>query len=210
MDDASRVETHTLAELRSVFLASGLKSSFDFWMAPTHELRLQCLEKILDKVYSRVVLDRHLTHSESEDQLNSRIVGMLASAGLNASHDTQWGGHVDVAVTGPDDFFWMAEAKFDNGYAWLKKGFYQLTTRYMPGCEGADCGELIIYGRKKNALKALKNWASVIARLDQCRMEEDHCDEKLWFRTSHVSEGTGRRIRVRHKILTLWFEPKDR
>ena len=198
----------TLADVQEIFKAAKMNRALLFIAAPDHAHRLQILEEVLERSYKYVVIDRQVTSDESENQISLRIVRMLNMAGLNASHDTQWGGHVDIAVSGPNGFHWIGEAKIDGGNSKLKKGYLQLTTRYIPGEDGADCGELVIYGQKKDALGTLKNWLGLVTQFDDCLVVEDMCDDRLWFRTSHVSQTSGRRIRIRHRILPLWFDPK--
>lgn len=198
----------TLADVQEIYDAAKLNKALLFCVAPDHDRRLQILEEILERSYEYVVIDRQVTSDESENQISLRIVRMLNMAGLNASHDTQWGGHVDIAVSGPDGFHWIGEAKIDGGNSKLKNGYLQLSTRYIPGQYGADCGELVIYGKKKDALRTLRKWAKHIAELDDCEVEDDQCEDRLWFRTSHISQTSGRRIRIRHRILPLWFRPE--
>lgn len=198
----------TLSEL--IAMNDGIPTGYQLaWLAAkSHDERIGILEDLLDNCYRHITDNRHLNGSQSEDELSVQIVGMLEMAGLQASHDTQVGGHCDVLVRAKNGFQWIGEAKIHGAYDWIDDGFLQLTKRYGLAEEGRDHGEIIIYHRGRNSAIVLTNWKTkLLSKRPEVTQVEDRIDGALYFRTVHVCKASGCNFYTRHKIIPLYFAP---
>lgn len=187
------------------------KLIYQYTFALNNRDRLETLLKIVDRAYDDLIENRHLVQKEGEDELTSRIISFLKGAGLEASHDTQIGGHTDILVKAKGGFQWLAEAKRHKDYSWIQDGFLQLCTRYSVSQDGRDTGELIIYCFGKNARKVLSEWnlrasENLSKYLENVEIEEIQ-DGKLYFLSSHDCPSSGLKYNVRHRVVPLYFEP---
>lgn len=180
------------------------------WLATnSHKGRITVLEGLLNDCYRHLSDNRHLNGKQSEDELSTQIVGMLEMAGIQASHDTQVGGHVDILVKAKDGFQWIGEAKIHGAYDWIDDGFLQLSSRYGLAQYGRDHGEVIIYHRGGKSAHVLNTWkAKLLEDRPEVTLVEDRVDPELYFRTTHECEGGGCTFFTRHKIVPLHFKPK--
>lgn len=182
--------------------------STNIHLAKTHDEIHSSVEEAVDFVLSEHIKTRHLRQRRSEDELTIDIVTDLKMLGLQASHDTSYGGHCDIVIEAIRDFLWLAEAKIHKDYDWLLKGFQQLDTRYSTGMPGQDTGEMIIYCKGQRADLVLTRW------LDHLREKRPdvHVVEQsaLTARTQHAHKSTGNQFRVRHKMVPLFFAPDDK
>lgn len=97
--------------------------------------------------------------SASEDELNREIVRLMRCRFYNASHDHDEGGHVDIHIRSRDGrYSWLAEAKLDNGPAYLTAGVHQLSERYARGTPHHNHGGFIVYIQKKRCAERFANW----------------------------------------------------
>ena len=206
--NSSGKDEFALATLIDAFEKCGKLPQLAFLLAQDNDGRLRALEKIVDSIYDNISTNRHIIHTETEDQITIIIVIALNAFGIDASHDSQVGGHVDILVKAAGGFVWIAEAKMDRGNSWISKGYLQLTTRYMPGTNGADSGELLIYCKKQQAIRTLQSWRSHLERQSNIELVEEFDVDGLMFRTHHYSEVSGRRTKVRHRVLPLYFNPQ--
>ncbi|APX15057.1 hypothetical protein BWR17_03785 [Phaeobacter inhibens] len=151
----------------------------------------------------------NLSQNQGEDELSVTIVEQLRFYKIEASHDTQTGGHCDIHVHGKDHFLWIGEAKVHDSYAWLEDGFLQLSTRYATGGYGQDHGEIVIYCRGKKGATVLEEWKT---RLTEAHIDVDIYDDqigsRLWFRSKHECENSGTPFHIRHRLVPLYFAPK--
>jgi hypothetical protein len=207
-------EEPTYEQLRAFYIAYKGQCGggvVDFHFAQSHEGRILALETILEYSYNGFVRNRHLKQDQSEDALTVEIVEQLRSFEIEASHDTQVGGHCDVHVIGKDHFLWLAEAKIHSSYDWLEQGFRQLSTRFGVSVHGQDHGEIIIYCRTKLAAKILAEWKDrLTAAHDDVKVYEDMIGTRLWFRSSHPCQSTGNSFFTRHRIIPLYWNPDDK
>lgn len=181
----------------------------EWLMAATYQEQHELVERAIDWIAQEMAKTSQLRQGRSEDEISIEIVSMLKSMGFNASHDTQYGGHCDIIVEGRKEFLWIGEAKIHTSYSWLEKGMKQLTTRYSTGLDGQDTGEVLIYTYAPRLDKILQNWKENLEELVP-GIDIDEIDlDKLIFRTTQIHENTGRPFRIRHKGITLHFEPKD-
>jgi len=175
-----------------------------FHFANDHQSRTVALEGVLEYAYDSLIENRHLNQTQSEDALSVQIVAYLKALGVQASHDTQTGGHCDVHVVCKDHFLWIGEAKIHKDYAWLESGFKQLSTRYGTGSYGQSQGEIIIYCRSRDAAGTLSTWKDhMIEVFPDVNVIEDLISTRLWFRTVHSCVTSGNPFSTRHRIINL-------
>lgn len=124
-----------------------------------YEEFINLLYKDLDFVVGLIEADAKDFHDASEDELNRQIVRLLTARFYAASHDHDEGGHVDVRVASRNgQFSWLAEAKLDNGPAYLKSGVSQLTERYTRGTPNHNAGGFLVYIQKSKCAERFANW----------------------------------------------------
>lgn len=177
-----------------------------FHFAADHAARTAALEAILEFSYDSLVQNRHLNDKHSEDALSVQIIEQLKGFNIQATHDTQTGGHCDIHVVGRDHFLWIGEAKVHKSYSWLVSGFKQLSTRYATGSYGQNRGEIIIYCRNQYAAATLSTWKTQLAELySDVEIYEDLISTRLWFRSKHKCVNSGIDFYTRHRILNLYW-----
>lgn len=199
----------TLADLQRIFgnICDGAVQ--EFHLANDHKTRTDALEKLLEFAYAKLIENRHLNQRHGEDELSIQIINQLNMVNIDATHDTQVGGHCDILVRSKDHFLWIGEAKIHGGYNWLVDGFKQLSTRYSTGCYGQDVGEIIIYCRNSDAASILRNWKEKIeTEFEDASVTDDKISERLWFRTQHKCINSGNDFYTRHRILPLFWSPE--
>ncbi|WP_306043669.1 hypothetical protein [Mameliella sp. MMSF_3455] len=198
----------TLAQLEGIIgnLCDG--AVLQYHLAKDHSARVEALEKILEFSYASLVRNSHLNKEQGEDELSVTIVEQLRSLSIQATHDTQTGGHCDIHVEGKDHFLWIGEAKIHKDYEWLVKGFLQLSTRYATGGYGQDHGEIVIYCRVRDGAHVLSKWKDLVEEQEaEISVVEDKIEERLWFRTKHKLNRTGLPFYIRHRLIPLFHEP---
>lgn len=203
--------SYTLRELNLLFgdTTPG-RVKLDLVLAATHEERLRCVEDAMDWIAQEFTKTRQERHKRGEDGLTVDIISMLKSMGFQASHDTAYGGHVDIVIEAKDDFLWLGEAKIHRSYDWLLKGFQQLDTRYSTGLAGQDNGGIVIYCRGQRMDEVMNKWTD---RLRAARPDVtiEVCPKNSLVRRSrHAHAITGRTFYVRHLPISICFDPKDR
>lgn len=192
-------------------LCSTTPGRISFYMpfAESYEEILSLLEDAVDWAALQLAENAHLKQKLKEDQITIDIVNILKSMSIDAAHDTQVGGHCDILVRAKNDFLWIAEAKIHTNYGWLGKGMSQLSTRYSTGVTGQDCGEILVYTYSPRLDNILAEWrVRLTESVDDITAEELDAN-KLVFRSSHLHVRTGRPFKVRHKGISLHFDPKD-
>lgn len=170
---------------------------------------ISLVNKAIDYVASEFSLTPKERKGRSEDGLTIDAITILKSLGFQASHDTTVGGHCDIVIQEKFDFLWLGEAKIHESYDWLLKGFNQLDTRYATATVNQDHGGLIIYCYNKRVDQVMEKWVSFLEkkRPDVTVVKDDHDKSIIYSR--HVHQRTGREYTVRHKIISLYFDPKD-
>ncbi|WP_143850979.1 hypothetical protein [Brucella thiophenivorans] len=182
--------------------------AFEMCLADTHEEIHKLIEDGIDWAALQLAENAHLNQKLGEDKITIDIIGILKSLTFDAAHDTQIGGHCDIVVRAKSDFLWIGEAKIHSDYNWLQKGMSQLSTRYSTGLQGQDCGEILVYTYAPRLDKILAEWRNRVAdSVEEISVEELDLD-RLVFRTTHPHVKTGRPFRVRHKGISLHFNPK--
>lgn len=135
-------------------------------------------------------------HNADEDQLNREIVRLMRSRFHNASHDNDEGGHVDIHIRSRDGrFSWLAEAKIDNGHAYLTAGLHQLSNRYARGTPDNNHGGFIIYIQRARCTERFASWRSHFTNLtsefEALEVLDYHARGILSFDSKYVLERMG-------------------
>lgn len=201
----------TLAEVRFLFKGTANGAATDFALAQDHDARVKAVQKGVDFACSE--LEKHSSKKQGlgEDAISLDICSMLSMAGFQASHDKYNNGHCDIVVDGKDTFVWLAEAKEHSNYAWLDKGFQQLTTRYSTGTIGQDHGDVLIYCYNADAKAMLGKWQNeLVERNAEVKTQEATCGNPLQFLSTNKHTKSGLDFHVRHKVLALHWDPKDK
>ncbi|QXG33666.1 hypothetical protein [Pseudomonas viridiflava] len=201
----------SLATLRTLAAGTPLETGIDFLFAQTHEARVTAIQRSVDFACNKLVKHRNKKKEGDEDGLTVQVCDMLASSGIDAIHNASVGGHCDVVIKGKSDFLWLAEAKKHSDYAWLDKGFKQLSTRYSTGNPGQDHGDILIYCFVQDAKAMLEKWKDeLIYRNTQVVVSDDGIIKTLTFKSTHKHECSGLDFYVRHKVVSLYWDPKDK
>jgi hypothetical protein len=200
----------TVANLRSLFEGKSPAAAIDYILAQDHGARLQAVQKGVDFACNELEQNKHKKQGYGEDALTLEVCSMLRMLGFQASHDDDVGGHCDIVIKGNESFLWLAEAKKHSDYAWLDKGFQQLSTRYSTGVNGQDHGEVLLYCFNQNAKAMLKKWREELkARNDGVTTQDTACGNPLLFCSIHQHAASGLDFHVRHKAVALYWDPKD-
>ncbi|MGO4552074.1 hypothetical protein AB4059_13380 [Lysobacter sp. 2RAF19] len=166
---------------------------------------MELVEDALELAYSDASASVALIKDFTEDQITDRVLCGVRGTGFAASHDGYVNGHCDINIAFCG-FAWLGEAKIlgDNGI--LYGGFEQLTTRYWKPASNDECGGLLVYCKKDNAVTRVSDWLDFLTAKDGNR-DPAPC-RALEGRTKHRETGTGLEIRVLHKFLPLYHAPK--
>ncbi|WP_141100847.1 hypothetical protein [Roseateles aquatilis] len=184
-------------------------------LAPvSYEEFVSTLYEDLDQLIGLVEADAKDFQDASEDELNRELVRLLNARFYAASHDHDEGGHVDVRVRSRDGrFSWLAEAKLDNGPAYLSKGVDQLTERYVRGTPGHHCGGFLVYVQKARCAERFATWRQHLAAnassFEDLTVEDCKSRQGLAFYSEFVLPrlGTGvPKYRIRHIAVTAFRE----
>lgn len=189
-----------------------LKVSVEQSIAPTYDAFCDVLERKLLDVTLDIERNKALFHGLGEDRITAIICVSMKAAGFDAEHDTFRNGHADLLVKSENGRYeWFAEAKLDNGPAYLMEGFRQLSDRYSDGNPASSRGGLLIYTDKQHKIKTLDGWiAHVSANYTVPVNCTEKCGETLTARTEHVHPATGISYRVRHIPVSLYYKPSDK
>lgn len=205
------IEEVTVSALLLLQRGTALEAANKYTLAQSHEAKLEAVRAALDHACNELEINKHLKQNLNEDQLTIEICQYLSGLGFQPRHDEQIGGHCDIVIRGRDLFLWLAEAKWHDGYAWLDKGFKQLSTRYSTGVHGQDQGEILIYCKNRNAKAMLQHWRTELtARNKDVKAFDDPDGNQLAFWSEHQHDASGLQFRVRHKVLALHHQPADK
>lgn len=201
----------TLHDLRLMAAHSvPIKIMLDLLVADSHSDKLSCVERGVNFAVQEMIKVPHLYQKMSEDQLTNALIGILLGMGFKPTHDTQYGGHCDIAIQFDDGFLWIGESKIHGTYDWLLKGFNQLDTRYSTGMPGQDSGDLIIFIFQERIDRVMEKWVETLAT-ERPDVAVKVCDRDPTRRiSSHPHTRTGLAFRTRHIPVSLYFAPRDK
>lgn len=201
----------SIATLRTLVVGTPMETGIDFLFAQSHEARVNAIQRSVDFACNKLVKHRNKKKKGDEDGLTVQVCDMLSSSGIDAIHNASVSGHCDVVIKGKSDFLWLAEAKKHSDYAWLDKGFKQLSTRYSTGNPGQDHGDILIYCFVQDAKTMLEKWKDeLVFRNAYVSVSEDTIVKSLTFKSKHKHECSGLDFYVRHKVVSLYWDPKDK
>ncbi len=201
----------TLAEVRAKFDGTAHGAATDFFLAQNHDARVKAVQKGVDFACAELEKRSSKKQGLGEDAITLDICSMLSMAGFQASHDKYNNGHCDIVVDGKDTFVWLAEAKEHSNYNWLDKGFQQLATRYSTGTIGQNHADVLVYCYNADAKAMLDKWRKeLVKRNINVEAEESSCGNPLLFCSKNKHTKSGLDFHVRHKVIVLHWDPKDR
>lgn len=201
-----------LAKVEGLPVEAGLTYLF----AQDHQSRITAVQRGVDFACNLLEQHKHKKQGNDgkgmgEDEITLEICEMLTMAGFQPAHDDDVGGHCDIVIKGRSVFLWLAEAKKHHDYPWLDKGFKQLSTRYSTGVEGQDHGEVIIYCYTQDAKAMLANWRKELTTRNPDVVADDSaCGSQFLFCSRHKHAASGQDFHIRHKVIALYWDPKDK
>lgn len=174
---------------------------------------IDSLYKSLDECLSICLPEQKARlYNKSEDDITDKIITFLQGRyGMRtATHDTDRNGHVDITVC-IKGFSWIGEAKIlDNNYSntHLKDGMEQLLTRYSTGNE-LDSG-FLVYIKKPQGERYKVAWRNYLKNNSILHFSNDYdcMQSNDCFFTEHISEVTGKTVKVRHMPVYLYHNPQ--
>jgi len=171
---------------------------------------INILYRDIDCIIQDIESSRALRQDDGEDRTTIEIVNILNRIGYDCSHDELHGGHTDLAVK-IKSFIWLGEAKIHSGYDYLHEGFKQLCTRYSTGGQNQSDGGLLIYLYGADAKTVMDRWLTHLCDQSYAGFKSMPCkNNKLYFFTEHTHETSGLPFRVRHMVILLHHDPKDK
>lgn len=169
---------------------------------------LNVIYRALDMSIRALVMNRKYNQGLSEDQITVQIVTNFRMLGIStATHDTDIGGHVDIAVELDDNYLWLAEAKKWGGCSWIMKGYKQLLTRYATGLPNQDHGALLIYFFESDAQTLMQKWFSQIKSKYKILSNLKNV-AFLQFDSTQTHRGAGSDYYIRHIGVPLYWKPE--
>lgn len=201
----------SVAQLRILFDGTAQGAALDYALAQDHEARVEAVQKAVDFACNELEQYKHKKQGLGEDAITLEVCSMLKMVGFQAAHDDDVGGHCDIVIKGKEMFLWLAEAKEHSDYAWLDKGFQQLSTRYSTGVKGQDHGEVLVYCYNQDAEAMMKKWRDEVeVRNVGVKTKDANCRNPLLFCSTHKHAASGLDFNVRHKAVALYWDPKDK
>ena len=184
--------------------------SIRYIVAGTHADRVALIEEAIHWIGQELTKNKQHKQDRGEDELTVDLINNLRSMGIDASHDTQYGGHCDIVIEAKDNFLWIGEAKIHSTYDWLLKGFDQLDTRYATGLFGQTYGALIIYSYNARIDQMMKTWETHLTSHRPDVTTRDCAKYPLALRSTHTHQVAGHLFNVWHFPISLYFNPQDR
>lgn len=174
---------------------------------------VECLNEEIDRIFSAFQATPQRRSGDGEDRITDDLVVNLRTAGYDANHDQDSGGHVDVTVKA-GKLTWIGEAKIYYSVNNLFEGFLQLSTRYRPasGNFAHNKGGMLIYiTNRPNAKVQMDAWRNHIKSRGIDGYEDWDCSRNaLAFHSKHTHEVTGYPFFIRHIPLLLYHQPSDK
>lgn len=174
---------------------------------------VECLSEEIDNIFSAFQASPQRRCNDGEDKITDDLVVNLRTAGYDANHDQDSGGHVDITVKA-GSLTWIGEAKIYRNVGAIYEGFLQLTTRYRPASGNFDhnrAGMLIYMTTKPNAKAQMDAWRQYVKKKAIPGYHDWDCARnQLAFHSEHTHEVSGLPFQVRHIPLMLYHQPKDK
>jgi hypothetical protein len=189
----------------------GVLSYFEKQYPDSYDAFLRTVYECLDKAIAEAQRAAQYLFAASEDCITTFIVSNLRSQELDADHDSDSGGHVDILVADADKrFSWAAEAKIDTDWGWIEGGIGQLMDRYADGTVGRDQGGFLLYIKNEGGATRLADWRQrVIAKYSSkqgFRVLDCPNRHPYAFFSECVFPKTGQLFRIRHVGVLLFRE----
>jgi uncharacterized membrane protein len=182
---------------------------FERQYPPSYSAFLATVHACMDKAIGEVQRAAQYLYGADEDTITTFIVSNLRSQQLDAEHDSDSGGHVDIFIQDADrKFTWAAEAKIDSGVEWVRGSVPQLMDRYADGTVGADQGGILIYIKNEEAATYMREWRTYVQTKygSKPRFRDWNCHTRhpYAFFSECVFNKTGELFQIRHMGLTLF------
>ena len=203
--------TLTLKDYQRLYGEKAVVEHFEKKYPQSYESFLKTVHVCVDKAVVEAQRAAQYLFDASEDLITTFIVSNLRSQLLDAEHDSDSGGHVDIFIEDTDkQYSWAAEAKIDTDWSWIEGGVGQLMDRYAEGTVGRDQGGLLIYIKTEKGATQVAEWrARVVAKYSakQGFIDADCPTRGAYaFFSECVFPKTGRPFRIRHVGVLLFRE----
>jgi hypothetical protein len=201
----------TLQDLARLYGEKRLIEQFEKLYPQSYGSFLKTVHECVDRAVVEAQRAGQYLFNSSEDHITTFIVSNLRSQQLDADHDSDSGGHVDIFIEDADkNYSWAAEAKIDTDWSWIEGGVGQLMDRYADGTVGRDQGGLLIYIKTENGATRVADWrARVKAKYSVKRGFIDaDCPTRVdyAFFSECVFPKTGKPFIIRHVGVLLFRE----
>lgn len=172
------------------------------------------LDKAIRKFESQV---NKMKYEFGEDALTLHLMALLEdeTLGFKASHEVNERGHCDITLNFAN-FTWHGEAKkHTSGYAYLFKGYGQLTERYSTGTVHAQSGGLIIYTDNASCKNMIDKWKKHVEKsAPRIHLHKDFsvkvCPQNsLVLISNHTHTVSGLEYEVLHYPINFYHKPAD-
>lgn len=203
--------TLTLQDYQRLYGEKAVLEHFEKKYPQSYESFLKTVHACVDKAVIEAQRAAQYLFDSSEDHITTFIVSNLRGQGIDADHDSDCGGHVDIFIEDADkNFSWAAEAKIDTDWSWIEGGVGQLMDRYADGTVGRDQGGLLIYIKTENGAKRIADWrARVTSKYSAKQGFIDSncptCGDYAFF-SECIFPKTGKPFKIRHIGVLLFRE----
>lgn len=128
--------TLTLQDYQRLYGEKAVLEHFEKKYPQSYESFLKTVHACIDKAVVEAQRAAQYLFDSSEDHITTFIVSNLRGQGIDADHDSDSGGHVDIFIEDADkNYSWAAEAKIDTDWSWIEGGVGQLMDRYADGIQ---------------------------------------------------------------------------
>lgn len=172
--------------------------------------------KIINDAVIFLSTQANYLHKLNEDQITVNIISYLNGANINASHDTNMNGHVDILIK-EKNFNFCVECKINDrlGLGYLIGGMDQLVTRYSTGTIYDSKGAFIIYHKKADLNSFIGRWKNHVETEYKNRDNNNglfissdiSIDAQSQFNTIHKHPKSGLNYIVKHIPISLYHNP---
>lgn len=203
--------TLSLQDYQRLYGEKAVLEHFEKRYPESYESFLKTVHVCIDKAVVEAQRAAQYLFDSDEDHITTFIVSNLRGQGIDADHDSDSGGHVDIFIEDVDKkYSWAAEAKIDTDWSWIEGGVGQLMDRYADGTIRRNQGGLLIYIKTDKGATRVAEWrARVKAKYSakqgftdaDCPTRGDYA-----FFSECIFPKTGRPFKIRHVGVLLFRE----
>lgn len=199
----------TLEQVRQRLGDGKVLELFERRYPSSYESFVDTVHKCMDRAIVETQRAAQYLYDADEDTITTFIVSHLRGQQINAEHDSDSGGHVDIFIQDEDKkYTWAAEAKIDSSLDWVQGSIPQLMDRYADGTVGANQGGILIYIKNEAAATYMAQWRTYVTTKYGAKQEfrDWNCSTRhpYAFFSECKYNKTAQLFRIRHIGLTLF------